>query len=121
MPTPLLGVPLMDRDHAEIEARFERLAASAEVDLAAALDEIEAAIRAHFAREEELFRARRVPIADCHEVQHARLLAAFEAPRRARDAGDLAGLRRFLLAELPAAVAEHVDTVDRITSGFLRE
>lgn len=116
---PVLGVPLMDRDHADIVGRFERMATCADADLPAAFAEIETEIRAHFAREEELFARHRVPIAHCHAEQHALLLAAFETPRRAIASGDTPALRRFLLADLPRAVAEHVDTVDRVTSGFL--
>jgi hemerythrin len=109
----------MDRDHADIVGRFERMAACGDADLPAAFAEIEAEIRDHFAREEALFARHRVPIAHCHAERHAELLAAFDAPRRALAAGDAKTLRRFLLVDLPRAVAEHVDTVDRITSGFL--
>jgi hemerythrin-like metal-binding protein len=114
-PAMKLDVPLMDGDHAVIEAMFERVETTDDADLAALLAEIDAEVIAHFAREEVLIDAREVPVANCHKAQHRILLGEFARARTATDGGDL---RRWL-AVLAELVAGHVGSVDRVTAQFL--
>lgn len=114
-----LGVPEMDADHAVIHAMFERVATTADADLAALFDEIEAEVQAHFAREEILIDAHELPIAHCHKTQHALLLAEFAAARRLIAEGDAATRRRLVGEVLRELVVGHVASVDRVTSQFL--
>ena len=114
-----LGVPEMDADHAVLAAMFGRIDATADADLAALFEEIEAEVAAHFAREEHLIDAHDVPIAHCHKAQHALLLAEFAAAHPIVAAGDPVALRRLIGEVLPELVAGHVASVDLITSQFL--
>lgn len=114
-----LGVDLMDEDHARLEALLAAVPQTADQALPALLAEVEAETRAHFSREEDLMRARQVPILACHMVQHHLFLTEFAQGYSALDRQDMTGLRHFLEATLPAMLADHVTTVDRITAGFL--
>lgn len=117
-PSIPLGVPLMDADHATLEAMLARAASTADADLPALFATIEAEVIAHFGREEVLMRENAVPILHCHETQHRLLLAEIAAVRPDSAAPDLVALRRTfsVLAEL---VEGHVASVDRVTSQFL--
>ena len=115
----VLGVPEMDTDHAILHAMFDRTGATADADLAALFDEIEAEVKAHFAREEVLIDANELPIAHCHKTQHALLLSEFASARRIVETGDPATLRRLIGEVLAELVAGHVASVDRVTSQFL--
>lgn len=117
-PTLPLGVPLMDADHAALEALLGRVATTADADLPALYAIIEAEVIAHFGREEDLMRENAVPVLHCHEVQHHLLLAEFAAARPDPTTPDLAALRRSI-AHLAERVEGHVDSVDRVTSAFL--
>lgn len=119
-PGIVLGVPLMDEDHARLEALFARAARAAEAELPALLAEAEAETIAHFGREEQAMQAAGFPVLHCHVAQHKMILAEFETGRRASVAGDLAGLRDFLARVLPEVVAAHVGSVDRVTAAFLK-
>jgi hemerythrin len=115
----LLGVPEMDADHEKLHALFDRLGATADADLAALFDEIEAETRAHFAREEVLIDGANLPIAHCHKTQHALLLSEFDAARPTVAAGDPATLRRLIGEVFAELVTAHVASVDRVTAQFL--
>jgi hemerythrin-like metal-binding protein len=110
----------MDDDHAQLELLLDRVVEAKDEALPELLAEIEAEIRAHFGREEELMRARQTPILSCHVVQHEMFLSQFSHGQEAARSRDAARLRHFLGAVLPALLADHVNTVDRVTAGFLR-
>lgn len=119
-PRVALGVTLMDDDHAALEVMLGRVATAADGDLPALLGELEAETRAHFAREEEMMRACKLPILHCHIAQHEMLLAEFRHGHAARDAGDLGALRHFLGETLATLVAAHIESVDMVSASFLR-
>ncbi len=119
-PELVLGVPLMDEDHARLEALFASVAGTPDSGLAAVFDAAEAETKAHFEREEQLMRAADFPVLFCHVAQHKMILAEFENGRRAKDEGNTAELRRFLAQALPGLVSAHVASVDRVTAGFLK-
>lgn len=114
---PLLGVPLMDRDHQTLDAMFERLPTTADGDLPALFAAIDAETRAHFAREETLFAE--VPIAHCHLAQHALVLGEFEAAAARIATLDAAALRTLIGVTLREMIVGHVGSVDLVTSQFL--
>ena len=115
----ILGVPEMDTDHAILHAMFERVETTADADLPALFAEIEAEVKAHFAREEVLIDAADLPIAHCHKTQHALVLSEFATARRIVETGDPAALRRLIGVVLAELVAGHVASVDLVTSRFL--
>lgn len=113
-----LGVPLMDADHAILEAMFERVPVTRDDELPALFMQIEAEVIAHFAREEQLMAEHDAPVAHCHHTQHALLLAEFSRARSVATGEDAEALR-LVLAQLEEFVAGHVASVDRVTAQFL--
>lgn len=116
----MLGVPEMDADHLEIAELFGRNAASGDEALPRVLDETEEAIRAHFAREEELMARHDVPVLFCHIAQHKKLMAEFTEARADLRDGRIDALRFRLKVLLPELVLAHVASVDRVTSMWIR-
>lgn len=120
LPNHILGVALMDDDHARLEALLSRVGDTQDEALPDLLTEIETETRAHFRREEDLMRAREAPILHCHVVQHELFLSRFSNAHEAVKTGDMQRLRHFLGSVLPGLLEDHVNTVDRVTAGFLR-
>lgn len=112
-------VPVMDRDHAMLEQMFSTLRETEDASLLPLFDAIAQEIRDHFTREEVMMEQAQVPILQCHKGQHAALLREVEA-MRAYLATSEARMQRhqigFVLAHL---VANHVASVDQVTSTFL--
>jgi len=119
-PSLPLNVPVMDEDHARLEAMLERVAGATDAELPALLLAVEAETRSHFDREVDLMRAAAVPIVHCHIEQHSAFLREFARGHDAVARRDMAGLRQFLGAGLPQLLLQHVDTVDRVTASFLQ-
>ena len=121
LPQLPLGVAVMDDDHYALEQMFARTPLVEDADLAAHLDAIIAAIGAHFVREEAEMERVGVPILHCHKGQHAALLAEGETLRENFSRAE-ARMRRhligFVLAQL---VANHIATVDQISSTFFNQ
>lgn len=113
-----LGVPLMDADHARIEALFEQVNTIADDALPAFSDMIERELARHFAAEEELMREHQAPVLECHIAQH-RMLLGRVAEDAARAAGDAAALRLHLCRDVAELVMSHVMSVDQVTARFL--
>ena len=111
-----LNAPLMDADHARVEALFDRAAGVGEGELVALAGAIRRELAAHFAVEEEMMRAAAAPALECHVAQHAMLLAQADEAVRLAPSGDL---RRRLAQELPALVLSHVASLDRMAARFL--
>jgi hemerythrin-like metal-binding protein len=110
----------MDDDHMRLEKLLGTVAGVTDEALPALLAVLEAEIRAHFAREEELMEAHGVEIYSCHVVQHRLFLAELAQGHAAAARADTGELRRFLADRLPRLLEQHVDTVDRVTASFLR-
>lgn len=114
-----LGVPLMDEDHARLESLLQRVQDTDDKDLPSLLGEVECETRAHFGREEDLMRSRQVPILGCHVIQHHLFLSEFALGHAAAKQQNMTMLRHFLGNTLPRLLADHVNTVDRVTAGYL--
>lgn len=119
-PNAVLGVPLMDEDHARMEAIFARAAEALDADLPALLADVEAETRAHFAREEDLMQSAGVPAFHCHAAQHRLLLAEFARAHDAASRGDMKSLRTLLGHTLPGLITAHVNSVDHVAASFLK-
>ncbi len=118
LPQLPLGVAVMDDDHYVIEQLFARTPLIAECDLPAYLDAIIKEICAHFTREEAEMEKVGVPILHCHKGQHAALLKEAE---NLRDTFSRANerMRRHLIGFVLAhLVANHIASVDQISSTF---
>jgi len=120
LPTLVLHVPLMDQDHARIEALLAQALAAPEQDLPRLLHEIEVETVGHFEREEALMRMEDMPVLHCHIAQHRIILSALAEGHRAIELGDMLALRWFLSVELAGAILAHIDSVDRVTASFLK-
>ncbi len=118
LPQLPLGVAVMDDDHHVLEQMFARTSQIDEAELSAHLDAIIEEIRAHFMREEAAMEQARVPILHCHRGQHAALLQEAEKLREGFLRVDGRMRRRLIGWALARLVADHVASVDRISSTF---
>lgn len=111
-----LGVPLMDEDHAKLEALFAAVATTADSDLAGLRDAILAEVSDHFAREEALIRQGGFPGLECHVGEHRRIVDLLW--RAAHD--DARRLRHTLSVLAPEIIEDHVECIDYVTAAFLK-
>lgn len=120
MPAPRipLGVPLMDEDHARLEALMATAPAVADADLPIFAARLHRELTGHFAAEEKLMRERGAPVLECHIAQHRMLLAEVEAGVE-RAGADTDALRRHLGRDVPALVLAHVASVDQVAARVL--
>ncbi len=119
--TIVLGVPLMDRDHAEIERMFVEAREAPDAEVLARFDALSELIADHFAREEKAMTEARVPILLCHLELHAQLLREVEMIRAEIVARGPAAARDLVDTVLPERVANHVATADTVSARFLRD
>jgi hemerythrin-like metal-binding protein len=117
---PVLGVPLMDRDHAALDGLFARVAQTPDAGLLYCFDSIALALGEHFAREEAAMTEARVPILLCHLELHAQLLREVEKMREALATCDAGAARALIGTILPDLVANHIATADTVSALFLR-
>lgn len=115
-----LHVPLMDEDHAVLDAFLDNATQAQDADLPKLFDDIRREVALHFAREEQLMRKHDVPVYDCHVELHAALLEQVDLGRRFVEAGDMAGLRIHLSSALPHLISQHIATADSVSAGFIR-
>jgi hemerythrin-like metal-binding protein len=119
--TTVLGVPLMDRDHAAIERMFDEARQTPDANVLAHFDALSEVIADHFAREERAMTEARVPVLLCHLELHAQLLREVELIRAEIVARGAAAARNLVDSVLPELVANHVATADTVSARFLRE
>ena len=117
---PILGVPLMDRDHAAIEHMFAQAKEKPDSELLDYFDAIAEEIRDHFAREEKAMTEARVPVLLCHLELHAQILGEVATLRREIVFRGAASARDFIDVVLPELIASHVATADTVSARFLR-
>jgi len=114
-----LDVPVMDEDHASLEKLFAKVPTTQDAGLSDLFDAIAAEISEHFAREEAVMEQAQVPILHCHKLQHAALLAEVAA-MRPRLVQAEPGMKRHQIGFVLARhVADHIASVDQISSTFL--
>lgn len=118
-PSIILGVTLMDRDHAELEDLLSRVSETDDGGLIQLLEEFEAEMRAHFQREEDLMRQQALPVLACHSIQHELLLEQVHKVRHAASDGISSDLRAFMTDILPALLFRHINTADRVTAELI--
>jgi hemerythrin len=118
LPQLPLGVAVMDDDHYALEQMIGRSAWIEEADLPAHLDAIIAEMAAHFAREEAEMEKIGVPILHCHKGQHKALLEEADKLRATFAGADERTRRRLIGFVLAHMVANHIATVDQISSTF---
>ena len=119
-PALILGVPEMDRDHAEIEALIASAGTAGELDLPVLLKKIAEEIGRHFNREESMMAEANVPVMECHKAQHAVILRELAAMLHVAEITDAAAIRKLLTSILPPLIDAHVASVDRLTAEFLK-
>jgi hemerythrin len=127
---PRLPVPFMNEEHAE-EARRVNLVGEAldafdagraeQAAVVAAMDELYAQARAHFAHEETAMRDSSFPAFAFHQAEHERTLSELGvAQRKFREDGDADELRAFVQT-LPAWLTRHIETMDTVSARYLAE
>ena len=117
---PILGVPLMDRDHSAIERMFADVADTPDEGLPELFDAIAHEIADHFAREEAAMTEVRVPNLLRHLELHAQLMREVEKMRDEIAARNTGGARELMGDILPRLIANHVATADTVSASFLR-
>ncbi len=118
---PVLGVPLMDRDHAAIERLFVDVATTPDESLPDLFGAIARELAEHFTREEAVMTEARVSILLCHLEHHTQLLREVERMRDEIASRGAEGARELLGSMLPQLVAYHVATADNASASFLRD
>jgi hemerythrin-like metal-binding protein len=116
-PSLVLGIEMMDADHLRIERLLGEIATASDGDIARLFTDLDAELSAHFAREEELMKAKSFPGLHCHVAQHNNIL---DQLRRGAQLTDAAALREHLVTLVPQLVQSHVFTLDRMTAAFLK-
>lgn len=119
--TPILGVPLMDRDHTALERMFVEARAKPDSELLSFFNAISQEIHDHFAREERAMTEARVPVLLCHLELHAHILREVELIRGEIVSRGAASARDLVDAVLPHMIANHVATADTVSATFLRD
>ena len=116
---PVLGVPVMDRDHAAIDRLFDAAATAADSELPALLDTIAQELHDHFAREEAVMALARVPFLLHHFQLHTQLLREVENMRREVARSGVGCARQLIGVLLLRFVADHVATADAAAARFM--
>lgn len=120
VPTPVLGIELMDTDHRRIDGIFEAISAASDDDLPRLYHELDGEIAAHFSREERLMEEAGFPGFHCHVAQHNTVLEQLRRGAKIAAAPSVAELREHLTRIMPQVVQAHVFTLDRMTAAFLK-
>lgn len=118
-PSIVLGIALMDEDHAVLECLLTQAASIDDAGLQGLLDRIECETRAHFQREEDLMRDAALTVLPCHMIQHELFLGQFRHGYTPLKQGDWKGVRSFLVGHLPVILSRHINTADRVAAGML--
>lgn len=119
-PSIILGIPLMDEDHAVLECLLTQAASVDDAGLCDLFDRLEAETCAHFQREEELMREAALTVLPCHVMQHEMFLGQFRHGLTPLKQRDWKGVRSFLVDRLPANLSRHISTADRVAADMLR-
>ena len=93
---PVLGVPLMDRDHAAIERMFDAIAVTPNEGLPELFEAVAREIVDHFAREEAAMTEARVPALLSHLELHAQLIREVEKMRNEITSRNAEGARELM-------------------------
>lgn len=118
-PSIVLGVAVMDEDHEALESLLGRVEDTPDTGLGDLFGEVEAEMKAHFGREEDIMRLHNVPVLTCHMALHEFLLAQLARRRQALANGDTTLLRHFMTNEIPQMLADHINSADRVTANFI--
>jgi hemerythrin-like metal-binding protein len=121
LPQLPLGVAVMDEDHYALEQMFARTPQVEDADLPAHLDKIIEEIRAHFTREEAEMERVQVPILHCHQGHHAALLKEADVMREGFLRANPRMKRHLIGFTLAQHVANHIASVDQISSTFFNQ
>lgn len=116
----LLGHGTMDHTHREFVHLVDRLLTAPEEELVAALCAFEAHAQAHFGQENEWMAQEGFPGRECHEDEHAKVLASVHEVQALLAQGEVD-----LVRELAQALAHwfpaHADHMDSALAGWLVE
>lgn len=115
-----LDQAIMDDTHREFVDLLNRVAASAENDLLASLDEFIAHTEAHFGQEERWMQEIAFPPLHCHQGEHANVLEIMREVRKRIAQGEV-----HLGSTLTAAIAEwfpvHATSMDAVLALYMKQ
>ena len=121
---PQVAVPSMNATHAEevevLRALAEALEGGSEEAIGEAARALAEHVEEHFSREEDLMRQHHFPPFPIHKAEHDRMRAIVaELCAGWRDEAGREALKRFVEADFPNWLAQHVSTLDTVTAQFL--
>lgn len=109
---PVLGDPVLDREHQDFAQLVSALAASTQDDAAAKLDALRALAASHFAHEDAELARLGGANAQCHLDEHAAVLQSLDQVYAMIQTTPDMPLCRRLVAELERWLPEHVQAMD---------
>ncbi len=123
---PQVAVESMNETHREEVELINRLGVLLRADpldpeaVSVALDAWVEHTREHFAAENRLMQTHGFPAYPMHGAEHQRVLALLESLRQGwQDHHDPAPLVAFLFDQWPGWFDQHVNSMDRVTAGFV--
>jgi hemerythrin len=115
-----VGQNVMDDTHREFVAQLNRVAASADTEVLAALDEFIAHTEAHFGQEEAWMESLTFPPRGCHRGEHEKILETAREVRKRVAAGD-ARLGRVLAEALAEWFPQHAASMDAVLALYMND
>ena len=109
---PMLGDPVLDREHHDFAQLVSALADSTQADAATKLDALRALATSHFAHEDAELARVGGPNAQCHLDEHAAVLQSLGQVRAMIETTPDMLLCHRLVAELQRWLPEHVQAMD---------
>jgi hemerythrin len=113
-----VGVAFMDDDHAEAAAQINALAAAWGAERTRLMGRFIHHCREHFAREETMMEQTGFFALHCHQGEHSRVLAEFDAVLARLQAGDPQD--QYFTKTLPGWLMDHRGSMDIVTAQFAR-
>lgn len=130
---PPVGLAFMDADHRgeasllnELADAVERIAGGAgdgadRAEVLRRFDALLAHTGEHFERENQAMIRTGFPALEIHRGEHDGVLAEMRSARdRFAGGGPIDALRRYLLKTMPVWFVSHIETMDTVTSAFVR-
>jgi hemerythrin len=112
---PILGIPVVDKDHQDTVALIETIKTCHDSELVAYMDKVAKHLAEHFAREEALMDECGFFASHCHKEEHQGVLKEAAQIQQAAISGDLESVRNYLTKLIPEWLVQHANSMDTVT------
>lgn len=116
-----LGLPAMDRVHAEFIELYQDLCASSGAQFAALFEQLRLHTEEHFAAEEALMANSAYPASAEHRSDHQRVLGEFARFGSRVQAGQTRFARAWLVEQIPDWFRSHLHNMDSSLAAHLKD